>query len=91
MLSRILTYKPALFLPVHTPTFLPSSPARSQILHHIAPLARLSFSAADMSRAHGDPINAEDKARLDAHFERVAQTYERDGMGVQNALCRTLL
>jgi hypothetical protein len=34
---------------------------------------------------------AEDQAKLEAHFEMVAQTYERDGMGVQNALCRQLL
>jgi hypothetical protein len=44
-----------------------------------------------MSRVYGNAANAEDKAKIDAHFERVAQTYEGDGMGVQNALCRSLL
>lgn len=41
--------------------------------------------------SHGNPGNAVDKATIDAHFEKVAQTYERDGQGVQNSLCRTLL
>jgi len=40
---------------------------------------------------HADPSTAEDKAKLNAHFEKVAQTYEQDGKGVQNTMCRTLL
>jgi ubiquinone/menaquinone biosynthesis C-methylase UbiE len=41
--------------------------------------------------SHGNPANKDDKAAIDAHFEKVAQTYEKDGQGLQNAMCRTLL
>lgn len=66
-------------------------PARSHALNQVLSHARLSFSTRNMSRTHNDNVNTEDKAKLDAHFEKVAQTYEQDGRGVQNALCRSLL
>jgi ubiquinone/menaquinone biosynthesis C-methylase UbiE len=49
----------------------------------------LSILPATMS--HGNPANKVDKAAIEAHFEKVAQTYEKDGQGLQNAICRTLL
>ena len=72
-------------------TFTNLHQARAHILNRIASLARLSYSTTNMSQTQADPVKAEAQAKLDAHFEKVAQTYEEDGMGVQNALCRQLL
>lgn len=79
----------ALFIPFEVPPLTRLLLSRAHKFHSIAYRVRLSLPTTNMS--HGDPAKADDKAKLDAHFEKVAQTYEKDGMGVQNGMCRTLL